>query len=128
MASSFRAVALLLCASFPYSFQQVGPLQILQSEHVYGPDGPWHAVTVGLGNPVQTLDLYPGRTFASQIITNLVCTDTSVKPCGSGGLYNLLDSTSAGDSRTIDFGQQSDNTIGSNFTNGALLLELGNSS
>ena len=129
MASSFGAVVLLLCASFPYSFQQVGPLQILQSKHVYGPDGPWHAVTVGLGNPVQTLDLYPGGTFGSQIITNLVCTDTSVEPCGSGGLYNLLDSTSAGASGgPIDFDQQSDNKIDSSFTNGALLLELGNSS
>ena len=128
MARSFRAVLLLLCASFQYSFQQVGPLQILQSEHVYGPDGPWHAVTVGLGNPIQNLDLYPGGTFASQIITNLICTDASVKPCGSGGLYNPSNSTSAGASGTIDFGQQSGNTIGSNFTNGALLLELGNSS
>ena len=128
MAHSFRAVILLLCASFPYSIQQVGPLQILQSKQVYGPDGPWHAVTVGLGDPVQTLDLYPGGTFASQIITNLVCLDANVEPCGSGGLYNPSTSTSAGADEAINFGQQSDNTIGSNFTNGALLLELGNSS
>ena len=128
MARSFRAVFLLLCASIQYSFQQVGPLQIPQSEHVYGPDGPWHAVTVGLGNPVQTLDLYPGGTFASHIITNLVCTDANVEPCGSGGLYNPSNSTSVSAYGTIKFGQQSDNTIGSDFTNGALLLELGNSS
>ena len=128
MARSFRAVFLLLCASIQYSFQQVGPLQIPQSEHVYGPDGPWHAVTVGLGNPVQTLDLYPGGFFASHIITNLVCIDANVEPCGSGGLYNPSNSTSVSAYGTIQFDQQSDNTIGSNFTNGALLLELGNSS
>ncbi len=128
MAHSSGAVLLLLCASLPYSIQQVGPVQIQQSKNVYGPDGPWHAVTVGLGSPVQTLDLYPGGTFGSQIFTNLICINSTVEPCGSGGLYNPSDSTSSGTSSPIDFGQQSGNTTGSSFTNGALLLELGNSS
>ena len=128
MAHSFGAVLLLLCASFPYSIQQVGPVQIQQSQHVYGPDGPWHAVTVGLGSPVQNLDLYPGGTFASTIFTNLICINSNDEPCGSGGLYNPSNSTSSGASSPIDFGLQPGNTIGSNFTNGALLLELGNSS
>ena len=127
MAHSFRAVLLLLCASFPYSIQQVGPLQIPQSQHVYGPDGPWHAVTVGLGDPVQSLDLYPGGIFGSEIFTNLIC-NSSVEHCGSGGLYNTSNSTSSDSPTVIGFGQQSGNTLGSSFTNGALLLESGDSS
>ena len=58
--------------------------------------------------------------------TNLICIN-SVEPCGSGGLYNLSNSDSFGPNTTIDFGQQYDNTTGSSFTYGALLLELGNS-
>ena len=105
-------------------------MQIPQSKHIYGPDGPWHAVTVGLGTPVQTLDLYPGGNFGSHILTNLICINSGVKLCGSGGLYNAANSTSSGayTGIEIDVSQQAGNTIGSNFTNGALLLELGNSS
>ena len=95
-----------------------------------GPDGPWHAVTVGVGSPVQTLDLYPGGTFGSQILTNLICMNSSVELRGSGGLYNAATSITSGANTgiEIEFAQQSGNTIGSSFTNGALLLELGNSS
>ena len=130
MAHSFRALLLLLCASFPYSIQQIGPLQLRQSKKVYGPDGPWHAVSVGLGSPVQTLDLYPGGNFGSHILTNFICMNSNVELCGSGGLYNAANSITSGANTgiEIEYDQQSGNTIGSSFTNGALLLELGNSS
>ena len=127
MARSTTAVLLLLCSSIPYSFQDTAPVQLVQSQKNYGPDGPWHAVTVDLGEPPQQLDLYPGGTFGSIIFTDLVCHGQSAQPCGSGGLF-FPEGSSTLKTGEIQFADQPGDTIGSNFTSGALLLNLGNSS
>ena len=85
---------------FSYSHAS-DPLQVIPSKKTYGPDGPWNAVSVKLGDPGQNIDLYPGGVFESHIFTNVLCDRVNVKPCGSGGLYTpenstTLDSTSIG--------------------------------
>ena len=65
------------------------PVQIIPSSQQYGPDGPWQTVNVSLGNPPQSVQLFPGGVFESKILSNGICSNTSLpKPCGSGGLYD----------------------------------------
>ena len=85
---SFLLSLLLGFLVYRHSYAQgPSPLQVAASVKTYGPDGPWNAVSVQLGNPGQKLDLYPGGDFASTIFTNEVCVGVAAKPCGSGGLY-----------------------------------------
>ena len=64
------------------------PVRVSPSSKTYGPDGPWQAVTVFLGNPQQQVDLYPGGIFESTVFTNSVCNNVTAQPCASGGTYN----------------------------------------
>lgn len=64
------------------------PIQLVTSDKYYGPDGPWQAVTVWLGTQRTPVDLYPGGTYGSPILSNTVCDGVKAYPCGSGGLYN----------------------------------------
>lgn len=89
MAGSCLVLQLLLEYSF-FSLAQSEPepLQVPTSSRVYGPDGPWQAVSVQLGDPGQYLDLYPGSIFRSNILTVQQCQDINANPCGSGGLFD----------------------------------------
>ena len=79
-----------------------GPVQIIPSSQAYGPDGPWQTVNVSLGDPPQSVQLFPGGIFESVILSNGICSNSSLpKPCGSGGLYDdsksdTIDDTSIG--------------------------------
>lgn len=67
------------------------PRQIAFSQKSYGPDGPWQAVTVLLGTPSQSLDLYPGGAWVSNILNTSVCENTKLTPVCYGkdaGLFN----------------------------------------
>lgn len=64
------------------------PIQVATSSKHYGPDGPWQAVSVLYGNPGQGVDLYPGKTYDSIILTTSMCEGISLLPCGSGGLFD----------------------------------------
>lgn len=78
---------LLLLDHLLMSLAQGGswPIQVPPSSRVYGPGGPWQAVSVQLGDPAQNLALYSGGIFESNILTNHLCSDTDSSPCGSGG-------------------------------------------
>ena len=102
------------------------PLQVLAANRVYGPDGPWQAVSVQLGTPAKNLDLYPGGTFQSPILSNQLCQDTSESPCGSGGLFDPEDSETIDDT-SISFGR-GDSGISTQWTYGAMLLSYSKSS
>jgi hypothetical protein len=73
------------------------PWTVIWSDQTYGPDGPWHAVSVELGSNQQPVDLYPGDRWASTILIDSVCSDNSSIPCyaGRAGLFNISASTSA---------------------------------
>ncbi|KAL4885602.1 hypothetical protein BJY04DRAFT_205338 [Aspergillus karnatakaensis] len=44
----------------------------------YGPDGPWRAVEVGIGNPSQKIALYPGGRWESEIIRSEICSNSTL--------------------------------------------------
>ncbi|KAL9598546.1 MAG: hypothetical protein Q9219_004448 [cf. Caloplaca sp. 3 TL-2023] len=79
---------IIAAAPFSSSSDSSVPLQVSTSDVHYGPDGPWQAVRVALGDPPQQLDLYPGGTFESIILSTTVCGSKSSGSCGAGGLYN----------------------------------------
>lgn len=121
MAALFLTSLLLLDHTL-LSLAQGGsePLQVTASSHLYGPDGPWQAVSVQLGNPPQTLDLYPGGVFQSSVFTNQLCQDVTANPCGSGGLYDP-DLSSTIDNTSISYVGVATSPSGS-WTDGAMLL------
>ncbi|KAI5919533.1 aspartic peptidase domain-containing protein [Camillea tinctor] len=65
------------------------PVAAEWSDQVFGPDGPWRAVQVTLGNE-QTISLYPGREFQSFLLTSGYCNHNSTTACYAtqAGLYN----------------------------------------
>ncbi|KAJ5959239.1 uncharacterized protein N7479_006389 [Penicillium vulpinum] len=66
------------------------------SDQSYGPDGPWHAVSVELGSNKQPINLYPGDRWASTILIDTVCSDdTTTCYARRAGLFNIDASTSA---------------------------------
>lgn len=68
--------------------QTLLPIRLIPSSKHHGPDGPWQAINVSLGDPPQQLDLYPGGTFETIIFSTDVCNGTAFGPCGTGGLFN----------------------------------------
>lgn len=73
------------------------PILLNTSSTHYGPDGPWQAVTVWLGSQPTAIDLYPGGTFDSVILSTQACNATSPSPCGSGGVFDTSLSTTIDD-------------------------------
>jgi len=76
----------------------ITPRQIVWSEKAYGPDGPWQAVTVNLGTPPQSVDLFPGGFWASNILEASICNSTGQQPvcyAQAAGLYNSSASSSS---------------------------------
>ena len=78
------------------------PFQLATSSVHYGPDGPWQAITVGIGsqfnradglaNGQKPLDLYPGGLWQSNIISAQACEtipkiQTPSRLCGIGGVF-----------------------------------------
>lgn len=51
---------LLLVSVCPLSISTSVPRALAWSSKTYGPDSPWHAITVEIGSPAQNVDLYPG--------------------------------------------------------------------
>lgn len=108
MATLLHTIVLLLFLLAPLHAIENGPIQLIPSTEFYGPDGPWQAVSVSLGNPPQNVNLLPGGVFESQILSNKVCSNQSLpQPCGAGGLYNLQNSDTV-DNTSISFGGNAD--------------------
>ena len=73
------------------------------SSQTFGPDGPWQAVqvTVGTGDGAAQVDLYPGGSFDSAILTPDYCNGSTTSCIASaGGLYDPSKSPTA-DFRSI---------------------------
>ncbi|KAI9933270.1 hypothetical protein ASPWEDRAFT_43041 [Aspergillus wentii DTO 134E9] len=65
------------CLLFAQHSLQQNPFPLTWSSTTYGPDGPWHAVTVQLGSDLQLVDLYPGGNYGSTVMSSSLCTNTS---------------------------------------------------
>ncbi|KAI4721240.1 hypothetical protein E4T48_02372 [Aureobasidium sp. EXF-10727] len=66
------------------------------SKRVYGPDGPWNAVSVQVGGmsnstPIglqqSQVDLYPGSTWSTFIPTKVSCDSAASASCGQGATW-----------------------------------------
>ena len=63
------------------------PALLKTSSTFYGPDGPWQAVTVSLGDPPQPIDLFPGGLQGSHILTSTNCSGGLT--CAAGGVFDI---------------------------------------
>ena len=130
MAGFVLSVLLLLDYPVPGLAESAAPppLQVKASPQLYGPDGPWQAVSVEFGIPGQPLDLYPGGVWQSTILTNQICQDHADEPCGTGGLFDP-DYSYTLDDTSIDWNKgTSGNTseLAYELTYGAMLLSYSN--
>ena len=127
MAGSFLVLQLFLEYSF-FSLAQSEPepLQVPTSSHVYGPDGPWQAVSVQLGDPGQYLDLYPGSLWSSNILTVQLCQDINANPCGSGGLFDPENSSTIDDTSIQFTSPIGDSGTSARWTNNAMWFSFSN--
>ncbi|KAJ5216100.1 uncharacterized protein N7498_002507 [Penicillium cinerascens] len=72
------------------------------SDKSFVPDGPWQAVSVGIGTPSQNVALYPGGRWASTILLSTICDNqtswSSLTACyaDDAGVFNRNKSISAG--------------------------------
>lgn len=114
----------LICSLFSPAQSKPEPLQVAASETTYGPDGPWQAVSVQFGSPGQNMDLYPGGTFQSYILTDQLCQDTNAYPCGGGGLLDPQKSTTL-DNHSISYYSGSNGST-SAWTQEAVLFSYNN--
>ncbi|KAF4632153.1 hypothetical protein G7Y89_g5982 [Cudoniella acicularis] len=71
----------------------VDPMTLQWSSKIYGPDGPWQAVEVGIGTPPQIVDLFPGGIYNSIVYGSALC--TTVCDAQVAGLYNSQVSSTA---------------------------------
>lgn len=81
----------------------------------FGPDGPWQAVQVSIGTPLQPIALYPGGTFLSHLLTSKICSNSTLTPftcfASTAGVYTVSESLTAIDG-TIAFPATADFTHG----------------
>lgn len=124
MADLLLTVFLLLdCAALSLAQSGPEPLQITASDTLHGPDGPWQAVSVQFGSPGQNMDLYPGGIWQTLILTDQLCQDITVNPCGSGGLFDPESSDTLDNTSICYYRGSSGNS--SEWTNGAMLFSYG---
>jgi hypothetical protein len=87
------------------------PLAVKWSPNVYGPDGPWPAVEVVVGDD-QRIALYPGHEWTSILLTSDYCKSNASLPChaATAGLYNQYQATAqqTGSDGGVQFSQTPD--------------------
>ncbi|KAJ5908060.1 hypothetical protein N7495_000742 [Penicillium taxi] len=77
----------------------VSPWIMAWSDDKFGPDGPWQAVSVGVGTPAQTIALYPGGRWSSGILLTTICdnqTTSSTCYAKKAGLFDQTESSTGG--------------------------------
>ncbi|KAJ5633668.1 hypothetical protein N7528_001510 [Penicillium herquei] len=80
----------------------VKPYTMTWSSKKVGFDGPWHAISVGVGEPAQELALFPGGQWSSSILLSSVCDNETMygeTTCyaESSGLFERNESSTASD-------------------------------
>lgn len=87
------------CTLLTSAADSSSPYGMIWSSKSFGPDGPWQAVQVAVGLPIQSVALYPGGTFRSHLLTPRICTNATLSPsacfASSAGLYAIESSTTA---------------------------------
>lgn len=90
-----RVVSLILASLLnPLASASSNAISLQWSNTSYGPDGPWQAVSIGIGTPIQRIDLLPGGSWTANILSASTCSNFSECPSLNAGLFNRLASTS----------------------------------
>jgi hypothetical protein len=64
LASEWLSLLILIACSLRPLADNIIPQAVQWSSKSYGPDGPWHDVTVSIGAPAQAVDLLPGGEWS----------------------------------------------------------------
>ncbi|OQD70235.1 hypothetical protein PENDEC_c025G00722 [Penicillium decumbens] len=67
------------------------PWEMTWSSEAFGPDGPWHAVSVSIGGNNAKIALYPGAAWTSEILLSTICDNTTISPHCYGDQAGLFD-------------------------------------
>ncbi|ELR02107.1 hypothetical protein GMDG_05267 [Pseudogymnoascus destructans 20631-21] len=79
-------IAIIFCRK---SAALPGQTQIIPwSSNSYGPDGPWQAVNIRIGTPLQSIDLLPGGSWMSNVLASSLCATSSSCIAQSAGVYD----------------------------------------
>jgi len=68
LATEQLSLLILIACGFRGVADNIIPQAVQCLSKSYGPDGPWHAVTVNIGTPAQALDLLPGGEWSSYVL------------------------------------------------------------
>lgn len=94
MASSSSFLPLSLLSYLAFFVPAIAdPIAMTWSDSTFGPDGPWPAVEVVIGNQ-QRIAMYPGREFQTFLLTSDYCDSNRSISCDAtrAGLYNVEES------------------------------------
>ncbi|KAF7713197.1 Uncharacterized protein PECH_001589 [Penicillium ucsense] len=97
----------------------IRPWEMTWSPQKFGPDGPWNAVSVGVGSNDARIALYPGATWTSEILLSSLCENSTVSSyCygDQGGLFDPAQSTTY-DNTSIALGPNGWSSIAYGSTN-----------
>lgn len=90
----FVAISILLF-TLPPAIPALTAQTLQWSGKAYGPDGPWQAVTIEIGSPPQPVDLLPGGSWMTNVISPSVCQSGQACYASDSGVYNPYLSTTA---------------------------------
>ncbi|EAU31198.1 predicted protein [Aspergillus terreus NIH2624] len=93
-----RTRSLFLLSILGDAAHAVKPLAMNWSSQAYGPDGPWQAVRIDVGSNNQPIDLYPGANYATTILADSICANTTLSTtcyAARAGTYNESESKTA---------------------------------
>ncbi|KAF4338826.1 hypothetical protein FBEOM_7296 [Fusarium beomiforme] len=74
MLAAFLTLTLALIASI---YAEETPREATWTDNTFGPDGPWRAVSVKMGNEESSIGLYPGSAWESWLIEKRYCGKSS---------------------------------------------------
>ncbi|KFY16972.1 hypothetical protein V492_00981 [Pseudogymnoascus sp. VKM F-4246] len=96
----FKAIIIAIIFCRKSTALQGQPQVIPWSSNSYGPDGPWQAVNIRIGTPLQSIDLLPGGSWMSNVLESSICETSSPCIAQSAGVYDNSSS-----STTFEIGQ-----------------------
>jgi hypothetical protein len=107
-----QSLWLLACLLVNNGVEAANTFEMTWSSQTFGPDGPWHAVQITIGTPGIPVALLPGGEFSSHILSNSICSNSSLGDvcyAENAGLYNYQNSNTANFSQiayqpSIDYG------------------------
>ncbi|KAB8296287.1 hypothetical protein EYC80_009060 [Monilinia laxa] len=93
--SRLLPVSLIIASPFVFlALASSNAISLQWSNTSYGPDGPWQAVSIGLGTPTQKIDLFSGGSWTANILNTSVCPDSAEYSSSNTSLFSGIASNS----------------------------------